>query len=168
MIDWCYMQNSLHYNCVNRESYPNRSTWVHPLFLVGFVLILFYMYVICRSLFILLYFFFWPLCIRSSSIYRFWCFFGHCVDCSSSIYGFRLPLWHLQTFLSQSKTKNVLYNNCISISNRILDFKNNFKSITIWKRWCCTIFTNYLYCQKCNNTHLHRHFNYKPALNMCQ
>jgi len=25
--------------------------------------------------------------------------FGHCVVCSSSIYGFWLPLWHLQTLL---------------------------------------------------------------------
>jgi hypothetical protein len=25
--------------------------------------------------------------------------FGHCVVCSSSIYGFWLPLWYLQTFL---------------------------------------------------------------------
>ena len=25
--------------------------------------------------------------------------FGHCVVCSSSIYGFRLPLWYLQTLL---------------------------------------------------------------------
>jgi hypothetical protein len=38
----------------------------------------------CRSLFVLLYFFFWPL-----------------VVCSSSIYGFWLPLWYLQTLLSQ-------------------------------------------------------------------
>jgi len=26
--------------------------------------------------------------------------FGHCVFCSSSIYGFWLPLWYLQTFLN--------------------------------------------------------------------
>ena len=25
--------------------------------------------------------------------------FGHCVVCSSSIYGFRLPLWYFQTVL---------------------------------------------------------------------
>jgi hypothetical protein len=34
----------------------------------------------CRSLFVLLYLFFWPLCCRFSSIYRFW-----------------LPFWYLQT-----------------------------------------------------------------------
>jgi hypothetical protein len=27
--------------------------------------------------------------------------FGHCVVCSSSTYGFRLPLWYLQTLLTQ-------------------------------------------------------------------
>jgi len=26
--------------------------------------------------------------------------FGHCVVCSSSMYGFRLPLWYLQTLLN--------------------------------------------------------------------
>jgi hypothetical protein len=31
--------------------------------------------------------------------------FGHCVVCSSSIYGFWLPLWYLQTLLKQSKCK---------------------------------------------------------------
>ena len=39
--------------------------------------------VFCRLLFVLLYF-----------------FFGHCVVCSSSIYGFWLPLWYLQTLLT--------------------------------------------------------------------
>ena len=29
--------------------------------------------------------------------------FGHCVVCSSSIYGFWLPLWYLQTLLIQGK-----------------------------------------------------------------
>jgi hypothetical protein len=28
--------------------------------------------------------------------------FGHCVVCSTSIYGFRLPLWYLQTLLTHS------------------------------------------------------------------
>ena len=31
--------------------------------------------------------------------------FGHCVVCSSSIYGFWLPLWYLQNLLKQSKCK---------------------------------------------------------------
>jgi hypothetical protein len=28
------------------------------------------------------------------------CFVSHCVVCSSSIYGFWLPLWYLQTLLT--------------------------------------------------------------------
>ena len=31
----------------------------------------------------------------------FLCLFGHCVVCSSSIHGFSIPLWCLQTFLTQ-------------------------------------------------------------------
>jgi hypothetical protein len=82
-----------------------------------------------RSFFVLLYFFFWPLCclifylrlliaplVSSNcscySIFSFICMFcrslfvllyfsfGHCVVCSSSIYGFWLLLWYLQTFLT--------------------------------------------------------------------
>ena len=34
--------------------------------------------------------------------------FGHCVVCSSSIYGFRLPLWYLQTLLWLSIVSNSL------------------------------------------------------------
>ena len=38
--------------------------------------------------------------------------FGHCVACSSSIYGFWLPLWYLQTRLTKlhSKTWNIQNN----------------------------------------------------------
>ena len=32
--------------------------------------------------------------------------FGHCVVCSSSIYGFWLPLWHLQTLLWLFRNRN--------------------------------------------------------------
>ena len=42
-----------------------------------------FMCMFCRSLFVLLSF-----------------SFGHCVVCSSSIYGFWLPLWYLQTLLA--------------------------------------------------------------------
>jgi hypothetical protein len=34
--------------------------------------------------------------------------FGHCVVCSSSIYGFWLPLWYLQTLLIYLCNLNVL------------------------------------------------------------
>jgi hypothetical protein len=45
---------------------------------------------VCRLFFVLLHF-----------------FFGHCVACSSSIYGFWLPLWYLQTLLVMSATISV-------------------------------------------------------------
>jgi hypothetical protein len=46
----------------------------------GFHVTLSFMCMFCRLLFVLLYFFFWPFC-------------------SSSVYGFWLPLWYLQTLL---------------------------------------------------------------------
>jgi hypothetical protein len=53
----------------------------------------------CRSLFVLLCFFFWPLCCLFFSNIRILITplvsFGHCAVCSSSIYGFWLPLWYL-------------------------------------------------------------------------
>jgi hypothetical protein len=59
---------------------PIRSTWVLPRFLVRFVLLdlttLVLCVVFCRSLFVLLSFFFWPLCCLS---------FGHCVVCLLAI-----------------------------------------------------------------------------------
>jgi len=33
--------------------------------------------------------------------------FGHCLDCSSSIYGFWLPLWYLQSLLSSSVNQDI-------------------------------------------------------------
>jgi hypothetical protein len=75
--------------------------------------------VLCRSLFVLLYFFIWPLCCLSfvdlriqitplvssrssymsqhSSKYKLLSF-DHCIVCPFSIYDFRLLLWYLQTF----------------------------------------------------------------------
>ena len=51
---------------------------------------------LCRSWFVLLYFFFWPLC----------------VFCSSSIYGFWFPLWYIQTLLKcYITTYSILYLN---------------------------------------------------------
>ena len=64
-----------------------RSTWVHSLFLVGFLLLDLLFYV--------------DHCVS------FWIFsFGHCVVCSSLTYGFWLPLWYLQTLL---KCNFILY-----------------------------------------------------------
>ena len=61
----------------------------------------------CRSFVVLLYLFFWPLCCLFFSDIRVLITplvssnssFGHCVVCSSPIYGFWLPLWYLQTLL---------------------------------------------------------------------
>jgi hypothetical protein len=63
--------------------------------------------IVCRSLLVLLYFFFWPLCCLSFFDLRLLITplvstnfsFGHCVVCPSSIHGFWLPLWYLQTFI---------------------------------------------------------------------
>ena len=63
-------------------------SWCYSIF--SFICVMF-----CRSLFVLLSF-----------------FFGHCVVCSSSIYGFWLPLWHLQTLLT-------IYVNCNIICHLI-------------------------------------------------
>ena len=57
----------------------------------------------CRSMFVLLSFFIWPLCCRLFFDIRILISllvpFGHCVVDSSSIYGFWLPLWYLQPLL---------------------------------------------------------------------
>ena len=50
---WCH-------DC-SRNCLQFRSTWVHYPFLVGFVIFSF-MCMFCRPLYVLLYFFFWPLC----------------------------------------------------------------------------------------------------------
>ena len=58
---------------------------------------------ICRSIFVFLSFFFWPLCCLFLVYLRLLIaplvFFDHCVVCSSSIYGFWLLLWYLLTIL---------------------------------------------------------------------
>ena len=60
------------------------SIWVHPQFLVGLMLLDLYFYVKC----------FVDCCLSFCSFS-----FGHCVVCPSSIYGFWLTLWYLQTLL---------------------------------------------------------------------
>ena len=72
----------------------------------------------CRSLFVL--------CIIS---------FGHCVLCSSSIYGFQLPLWYLQTLLNVHK-ENVSFKKIFRLkkkSKKIMQFFqiNNSMAIDI-------------------------------------
>ena len=62
-----------------------RRIQVHDVLIVTRSIVL---YVVCfRSLFVFLSF-----------------SFGHCVVCHSSVYGFRLPLWYLQTLLTGNTT----------------------------------------------------------------
>ena len=68
----------------SRSCLPFRSTWVHHLVFSGVHVI--------QSL--VLYECFIDCCLSFSTLS-----FGHCVFCSSSIYGFWLPLWYLQTLL---------------------------------------------------------------------
>ena len=57
--------------------------------------------------------------------------FYHCVACLSSIYGFRLPLWYLQTFLMIKRMK----------CEKFIDGDNRPKVITIPHLTLC-----FLYC----------------------
>jgi hypothetical protein len=107
-----------------------------------------FMRMFCRSLFVLLYFFFlaivlsvllftnsyypfgilWPLCclffldLRILIIPLVSC--GHCVVCSSSIYGFWLPLWNLVAIV-------------LSVLLRFTDFDYTFG--ILWPL-CCLFF----------------------------
>ena len=57
----------LHFSIIDKTfTGPFRSTWVQPRFLVGSCYSIFsFICMFCRSLFVLLYFFFWPLCCLS-------------------------------------------------------------------------------------------------------
>ena len=73
--------------------------WMLPV-LIGFVFLIFgFLCVVCRSLFVLLSFFFWPLYCLSFFNLRLLMTplvsFGHCIVCPSSTYGFWWPLWYL-------------------------------------------------------------------------
>ena len=53
----------------------------------------------------------------SRSLFIFLSFFclSHCIVCQSSIYGFRLPLWYLQTFLKFHSLHNDIGINTMSV-----------------------------------------------------
>jgi hypothetical protein len=53
--------------------------------------------------------------------------FGHCVVCSSSIYGFWLPLWYLQTLFPEmaSCALNVISTFLLDIKNVLMIWTNN-------------------------------------------
>ena len=66
---------------MEQDCLPFRSTLVHPRFLWDSCYLIFsFICMLCRSLFVLLYFFFWPLCCLFFFDLRFW-----------------LLLWYLQT-----------------------------------------------------------------------
>ena len=73
--------------------------WMLPV-LIGFVFLIFgFLCVVCRSLFVLLSFFFWPLYCLSFFNLRLLMTplvsFGHCIVYLSSTHGFWWPLWYL-------------------------------------------------------------------------
>ena len=55
-------------------------------------------------------------------------FFCHCVVCSSSIYGFWLPLWYLQTLLLSYVRYNNEHSNKAFYLGRIFNLSNKVRS----------------------------------------
>ena len=47
--------------------------------------------------------------------------FGHCVVCSSSIYGFGLPLWYLQTLLIITKLESLIILKSVGATTKVLN-----------------------------------------------
>jgi len=96
------------------------------------------MCIVCTSLYVLFSFLVWPLCC-SSSIYGFWlplwylhtllCSFSDYIVCPSLIYGFWLPLWHLQTFL-------VTYITFLKIDNNTHNCMFIFLRLNIYSQTC--------------------------------
>jgi hypothetical protein len=95
----------------------------------------------CRSLFVLLYFFF--LC--------------HCVVCSSSICWFWLPLWYLQTLLkSYIKSRNIKRPHWYYFGTRLVqiiharhkfDIEKVIRSGEIWDViWCRWEIRGWIFC----------------------
>ena len=83
---------------------------------------------LCRSLFVLLSFF----------------YFGHCVICPSSIYGFWLPLWHLQTFLVLFLLVIVLSVLPSMASDYLFGIFKLFLSFFFWPLCCLSFFRLWL------------------------
>ena len=68
--------------------------------------------------------------------------FDHCVVCSSSIYGFRLPLWYLQTPL-RSRYYRLLWNT--TLSSRLMGMNLRFECI-LYSCLILSLFTSwYIY-----------------------
>ena len=89
--------------------------------------------------------------IHCQSLSLVWCFcfvdhclsfctfsFGHCVV-SSSIYGFLLPLWYLQTLLNQNEINRYesLFNTAYVVSQNILPFTDYTYKWSSFEQWSC-------------------------------
>jgi hypothetical protein len=61
--------------------------------------------------------------------------FGHCVVCSSSIYGFRLPLWYFQTVLWNRS----MYNHGLVLYTLLPGFLQSWIGTLYSFTWFCTI-----------------------------
>ena len=91
---------------ITQHYLPFQSSWVHPRFLVGFVLLdLNFICIFCWSLFVLLYFFFWPLCYTSVLRYT-------DSDCPFGIFKLFLP--HRTQLRTDTITNEIklMYPNC--------------------------------------------------------
>ena len=64
--------------------------------------------------------------------------FGHYVVCPSSIYGFRLPLWYLQTLLRSLDQRpcQLLFPSSVNYSHFTLLQKYSNKLNQTWQGWC--------------------------------
>jgi hypothetical protein len=82
-----------------------------------------------------LFIFFRPLCCLffclSAIVLSVLLSFGHCVVCSSSIYGFWLTLWYLQTLLSP-QINHILWNVLFVISLKCCAYKNCYRYAILW------------------------------------
>ena len=88
--------------------------------------------------------------------------FGHCVVCSSSIYGFWLPLWYLQILLPTNSTQHgLLQTGNISVYGMVNDGSwNNYYMSTILAEICVhpkfRFLTGYPTTQICQCTFMER------------
>jgi hypothetical protein len=64
--------------------------------------------------------------------------FGHCIFCSSLIYGFWLHLWYLQTFLTYVRKTSLMKN----LSFNILDWLVCYFSIFLIRWYCLFMMTS--------------------------
>ena len=84
--------------------------------------------------------------------------FGHCVVCSSSIYGYRLPLWYLQTLRINPQERRTFLSILFSICGSLFVLFSFVMSLFLWFTDCNYI-KGIFYCfliLKCIILNLHR------------